>query len=159
MKRSDIIINMNDAEEHESLAGEFYGGFDKYLTTMPRIGHLGVVRVRLPSGRAGCPFHTHQVDDEVFIILEGRGTLRYGEESFPIAAGDCISCAAGTGLAHQIANTGDSDLVYLAIGGDDPNEVCTYPDSGKVMVRSVKTVGKLTKTDYFADEPMPPKVF
>jgi uncharacterized cupin superfamily protein len=91
--------------------------------------------------------------------LEGRGVLRYGDTLQPLRAGDCVSCEAGTGIAHQLANTGDEDLVYLAIGRNDPNEVCVYPDSGKVMVRSLKAVGVLTRVDYMEGEPEEPLIF
>lgn len=40
-----------------------------------------------------------------------------------------------------------------AIGRRDPHEVCTYPDSGKVMVRSLQRIGRFEGTDDLADEP------
>lgn len=79
----------------------------------------------------------------------------YGPSAKAIAS----SAPAGTGIAHQIANDSDEDLVYLSIGPHDPDEVCTYPDSGKVMVRSLKTVGQLEKLDYMAGEADRPKIF
>jgi uncharacterized cupin superfamily protein len=48
--------------------------------------------------------------------------------------------------------------VYLGIGANSPNEVCYYPDSNKVMVRSLKTVGTLTETDYMDGEPERPLI-
>jgi uncharacterized cupin superfamily protein len=114
---------------------------------------------RIRPGKSGCPFHTHELEDEVFFVLSGRGMLRYGEDIREIGVGDCISCPAGTGIAHQLANVFDEDLVFLAIGMNDPNEVCTYPDSGKVLVRALKQVGVLTPTEYEAGEPSPPKIF
>ena len=88
------------------------------------------------SGRAGAGKTTamHQLEDEVFFVLSGRGVLRYGEDVRPIRAGDCISCPAGTKIAHQIYNPHEEDLVYLAIGAFDPHDVCLYPDSGRVGV-------------------------
>ncbi len=62
-------------------------------------------------------------------------------------------------MAHQIANPFDTTLVYLAIGPRDPHEVCGYPDSGKVMVRSLGAIGVFDKTDYMAHEPTQPKIF
>ncbi len=76
-----------------------------------------------------------------------------------IRAGDCISCPAGTKIAHQIANPHDEDLIYLAIGAFDPHEVCVYPDSDKVSVRGVKMLGHVEPKQYFDDEPQPPKIF
>ena len=156
--REDIIINLDEAEEHEHLDGQYFGGYYKVLTTMEQMGHLGVNLSRVPPGRTACPFHSHQLEDEVFIVLEGRGTLRYGEDRFEIGPGDCISCEAGSGLSHQIGNTGDVDLLYLSIGYNDPNEVCTYPDSDTVMVRSLGKVGRFESTKYGDGEPVPPKI-
>ena len=49
--------------------------------------------------------------------------------------------------------------MYLSIGTNDPNEVCTYPDSGKVMVRCLKRVGVLEERAYLAGEPESPAIF
>lgn len=155
-----IVVNVEEAEEVTSLYGERFGGYYKVLTpALDRPGGLGMNLSRIPPGRTMCPFHTHQIEDEIFYILSGQGTLRYGDALLPLRAGDCIACPAGTGVAHQIANTGEEDLVYLAIGRNDPNEVCVYPDSGKVMVRSLKAVGVLTRTDYMEGEPEEPLIF
>jgi uncharacterized cupin superfamily protein len=81
------------------------------------------------------------------------------DEVREIRAGDCIACPAGTGTAHQLANPYDEDLVYLSIGRDDPNEVCTYPDNGKVYVRSLKRIGFLEVAPYMQGEPECPKIF
>jgi len=37
--------------------------------------------------------------------------------------------------------------------------VCVYPDSGKVMVRSLGAVGRLAATEYMAGEPEVPTIF
>lgn len=154
------ILNVDDAPLEGSRDTPPWGGTYQVLTPfMHAKGRdLGVVLNRMPPGHVGCPFHYHMLEDEVFYVVSGTGVLRYGEATHPLRAGDCISCPAGTGVAHQIAATGDEDLVYLAIGRTDPNEVCVYPDTGKVMVRSVRTVGYLEKTPYMQDEPDPPKI-
>jgi uncharacterized cupin superfamily protein len=154
------IVNVDDAPEQPYAAGDFWRSGDKFLTPAmrPMGGSLGVVLSRVPPGKSACPFHTHAREDEVFFILSGRGVFRYGDSIREIRAGDCISCPAGTGVAHQLANPFDTDLTYLAIGPHDPNEVCTYPDSGKVTVRSLKRVGYLQDADYHAGEPEQPVI-
>jgi len=121
-------------------------------------GRLGLVQNTLPPGSVGCPFHWHAREDEVFYVLSGRGLLRYGDQVWELRAGSCVSCPAGTGVAHQIGNPYDQDLVYLAMGPYDPHEVCGYPDNGKIMVRAVKTVGRLESLDYMDGEPDPPLI-
>ena len=155
------VVNVDQVPEIEHLVGEHWGGAYKPLTpSMDALpGRLGVSQSRLPPGRATCPFHYHQLEDEAFFVLSGRGVLRYGDDVRDIGPGDCISCPAGTKVAHQIANPFDRDLVYLAIGPNDPNEVCVYPDTGKVMIRSLDLVGHLEKKDYYAGEPDKPRIF
>ncbi|MGH1343704.1 MAG: cupin domain-containing protein [Nannocystales bacterium] len=155
----DPVVNIDDAAVEGS--GEApWGARWKVLTPHMRNagGTLGVVENTLGPGMVGCPFHWHLREDEVFVVTSGRGTLRYGEETRELRAGDCISCPAGTRVAHQIANPFDEDLVYLAIGHRDPNEVCGYPDTGKVMVRALQTVGRLAAADYMDGEPSPPTI-
>ena len=155
------VLNVANAAESVSEHGVYWGAGTRDLVPAMRAagGSLGVRNVRVPPGRTACPFHTHAIEDEVFYVLSGTGVLRYGEALHPLRAGDCVSCPAGTGVAHQLANTGDVDLVYLAIGRRDPHEVCTYPDSGKVMVRSLQTVGYLEGAPYLDGEPDVPRVF
>ena len=114
---------------------------------------------RVPSGQSACPFHTHQIDDEIFFVLSGRGILRYGEKLTEIGAGDCISCPAATGIGHQIANPYAEDLVYLAVGSNDPREVCTYPDHGTIGIRGLDLSGRIVPVQHTAADVSPPKIF
>jgi len=154
------VVNVDEVEEIGQ-TGDHWGGFDRRLTPSmrPNGGSLGVSHSRVPPGHSMCPFHHHLREDEVFFVLSGRGVLRYGDDVRVLRAGDCVSCPAGTEVAHQIANPFDEDLIYLAIGCHDPHEVCVYPDTGKVMVRGLRQVGFLQEAAYLDGEPSPPKIF
>ena len=155
-----MVVNVDELTETDRARGSFGAAYMSLTPSMvPRGGKLGINRMRLTKGRTTVPFHYHLREDEVFFILEGRGVLRYGDDVRAIRAGDCISCPAGTRIAHQIANPFDDDLVYLAIGPYDPHEVCVYPDTGKVMVRAIKQIGQLETKEYLEGEPTPPKIF
>ena len=119
------------------------------------MGHLGMNLTRVPPGQSACPFHTHQIEDEILFVISGRGVFRYGERVREIRPGDTLCCPAGSGIGHQIADPFDVDLLYLAIGMNDPNEVATYPDSGQIMVRSLQKNGFLRAADYFEGQPTP----
>ena len=94
---------------------------------------LGVNVTRVPPGKAGVPFHSHRVNDEMFYILSGRGELRLGPARHPVQAGDLIGCpAGGPETAHQLINTGTEPLLYLAMSSELDPEICEYPDSNKV---------------------------
>jgi uncharacterized cupin superfamily protein len=151
------VLNVADVEETAYDGNRYYNTRHKQLT--PRGARLGVGLNRVAPGHTACPFHSHQLEHEVFFVTAGRGVLRYGEELRVLVPGDCVYCPAGTGIAHQLANPFDEDFVYFAIGTNDPNEVCVYPDNGKVMVRALKTVGTLEKLPYLSGEPATPKIF
>jgi len=154
------VVKVERAGERSHFHGEGWGGHFRPLTPSmgPNGGALGVNWMRCPPGKAMVPFHTHLREDEAFYVLSGRGVLRYGDEVWPLEPGDCVSCPAGTGKAHQIANPYDVDLIYLAIGNHDPHEVCTYPDTGKVMVRGIKGLGRIEGQGYMDGEPDPPTI-
>jgi uncharacterized cupin superfamily protein len=160
-KRPAQVVNSDKIKEIERIIGEHWGGTYKPLTPamQSKGGSLGVNLVRVPSGRSACPFHAHQREDEVFYVMSGRGVFRYGDSLQEVGPGDCIACPAGTGIAHQLANPFEDDLTYLAIGPHDPDEVCLYPDNGKVMVRSLKRIGYLETVDYMEGEPDKPRIF
>ena len=101
----------------------------------PKIGakKLGYNLTAVPPGKRAFPFHSHRVQEEMFYVIEGTGELRIGTERFPIRAGDVIACpTGGPETAHQIANTGKTELRYLAVSTKEPTEICEYPDTGKI---------------------------
>ncbi|MEO8670669.1 MAG: cupin domain-containing protein [Tahibacter sp.] len=96
---------------------------------------LGYNLTVLPPGKAQCPFHNHHGEEEMFLILEGQGELRFGRERFPIRKHDVIACpTGGAEVAHQIINTGTTALRYLALSTVVEIETCEYPDSNKIMI-------------------------
>jgi uncharacterized cupin superfamily protein len=100
-----------------------------------RIGakKLGYNLTAVPPGKRAYLFHSHRVLEEMFYVIEGTGEVRIGTERFPIRAGDIIACpTGGPETAHQIINTGTTELKYLAVSNKDAAEICEYPDTGKI---------------------------
>jgi uncharacterized cupin superfamily protein len=160
MSDEATVVNTDEAEELALIKGRWGHAYKILTPDLRETGHgLGVNHTRLPPGCASGPFHFHMREDEVFYVLSGRGILRYGEHLREISAGDCISCPAGTKVAHQIANPFDQDLCYLAIGLHDPDEVCGYPDSGKTFARGLGQIGYFSSTKYMDGEPETPTIF
>ena len=100
---------------------------------------LGYNLTVLPPGKVQCPFHVHRGEEEMFLILDGEGELRFGDKRYPIRKHDVIACpTGGPEVAHQIINTGTTTMRYLALSTLVEVEACEYPDSGKVLVVSGK---------------------
>jgi uncharacterized cupin superfamily protein len=102
----------------------------------PLIGarKLGYRLVVVPAGKCAWPYHLHHVNEEMFFILDGSGTLRLGDARYPVRAGDVIAAPPGMGRAHQLINTSDRELRYLAVSTMEAPDVFEYPDSGKFGV-------------------------
>jgi uncharacterized cupin superfamily protein len=101
----------------------------------PKLGarDLGYSYDVIPPGKRGCPFHSHRAEEEMFFIVRGTGTLRYGNESRRVRAGDFICCpAGGPETAHQLINDSAEELAYISVSTMMPAEVCEYPDSKKI---------------------------
>ena len=134
------LYNIHEAPLEAWSQGSSFAGADVRIGPKIGVKDLGVSYSEVPPGKSGCPFHNHHVEDEIFIILEGEGTYRFGKESYPVKAGDVLGApAGGQETAHNLINTGTVPLRYYSISTMAATEVCEYPDSGKFLVSSRTT--------------------
>jgi uncharacterized cupin superfamily protein len=144
--REKLIRNFNEIELEESTRAPLYDGSRSGSVAGQRVGtvarKLGAGVDIVPPGKRSCPYHFHYAQEEMFIILEGEGTLRVAGEMIPIRAGDVIGIPPGPEYPHQIVNTSNAPLKYLSISTQEVPEVCEYPDSGKYLAYS-RTKGPL----------------
>jgi uncharacterized cupin superfamily protein len=113
----------------------------------------GLNHVVLPAGGQGAPAHCHSQEEELFVVLDGGGVLELwarGEqhaEEHPLHPGDVISRPAGTGVAHAF-RPGAQGLTYLAYGTREPNDMCFYPQLGRVSLRGLGIALRSPEIDY-----------
>lgn len=135
--RDKLIRNFNDIELKAAEKRELYEGGRFGSVAGPRAGtvarKLGAGFDIVPPGKRACPYHFHYSQEEMFIVLEGEGTLRVSGEMIPIRAGDVITIPPGPEYPHHILNTSDAPLKYLSVSTMELPEVCEYPDSGKYL--------------------------
>jgi uncharacterized cupin superfamily protein len=118
--------------------GVRYGSRYRVLSDTRNDGRkIGVSYEELPPGKQSCPFHYHLIEEEHIIALEGEATLRLGDERFALKAGDYVGFPAGQKVGHCLVNESDKPFRFIMIGDNSPNEVCVYPDSGKIMISSL----------------------
>ena len=140
----------------EVRAEEFGAGGD-VLSSRRDLGMaVGTVRtglnlVSVPPGKLGAPPHCHSAEEELFVVLEGDGTLLLGEDEHPVRAGHVVSRPAGTGVAHALRG-GPGGLTYLAYGTREANDIAFYPRSGKVSFRGVRVIARLERLEYWDGE-------
>jgi len=129
------VINIDELKLEHFEQGESFAS--QAVRVGPLLGakDLGYSYDVVPPGKRSCPFHSHRGEEEMFFIVSGTGTLRYGKETRKVRAGDFICCpTGGPETAHQIVNDSDAELAYISVSTMMPSEICEYPDSKKIGV-------------------------
>jgi uncharacterized cupin superfamily protein len=118
------------------------GGMVRPLARAAGARATGLNHVALPAGGSGAPAHCHSLEEELFVVLDGGGVLELwgrgaqAPEESPLVRGDVIARPAGSGIAHAL-RPGPEGLTYLAYGTREPNDMCFYPQSGRVALRGL----------------------
>jgi mannose-6-phosphate isomerase-like protein (cupin superfamily) len=104
--------------EIENQAGDRTPGFEARLArTHIESEHLGVSYFRFPPGYR-VPFgHRHREQEEAYVIVEGSGRMRLGDEVIALKEWDVVRVTPS--LARAI-ESGPDGLAYIAIGSDRP---------------------------------------
>jgi len=131
--RAKLIRNFNEAPLARETREPLYDSMGARLARGTAALKMGASVDVLEPGKRGCPYHLHYAQEEMFIVLEGHGTMRVAGEMLAVNAGDIVFVPPGPEYPHQMINTSDAPLKYLSISTKDMPEVCEYPDSNKVL--------------------------
>ncbi len=103
-------------------------------------GHLGARLWRLGPGQASTK-HRHRTQEELYVLLEGRGRARIGDEVLTLEPLGALVVDPGT--VRQLFNDTDDDQLWLVAGA--PQEAANtlemseeelawmYPDGPKAL--------------------------
>jgi len=107
----------------------------------------------LLPGKFSYPYHFHRNAEELFVILEGEGTLRTPKGYQTISKGDIIFFEEGSSGAHQLYNHSDDNLIYMDLCTKANIDVCEYPDSEKINILPAMDIfQKGSKVSYYTGE-------
>ncbi|EPR9348848.1 cupin domain-containing protein [Serratia marcescens] len=156
-----LIRNVERVDKRHDRRPPLYDSVGARLGTGIAADKLGASFDCVAPGMRSCPYHFHYAQEEMFIILEGSGTLRVAGEMLPIVSGDVIFIPPGPEYPHQIINTSDAPLKYLSVSTREQPELVMYPDSGKYQAMARGAGGQQvrylqrpsTSLDYWQDEP------
>ena len=156
--RPERIVNLDDLE------GE-YGGIVKYPARAAGAKDSGLNWLALPPGETGAPPHCHSLEEELFVVLDGEGTLELWSrpdpdrpeqtepvETHALRRGHVVSRPAATRIPHSF-RAGPNGMTYLAYGTREPNDMCWYPRSNKVFFRGLGVIARLELLAYSDGEP------
>jgi uncharacterized cupin superfamily protein len=88
--------------------------------------NFGVNLTRLLPGGESALLHRHSKQDEFVYILEGHPTLVTDAGETVLSPGMCAGFPAA-GIAHQLVNRTDQDVLYLEVGDRTPGDEGSYP--------------------------------
>jgi uncharacterized cupin superfamily protein len=105
--------------------------------------------------------HVHAAEEEIFVVLEGEGTLLLYEcqngcgdppAEHAVRRGSVVVRPAGSAVAHAF-RAGETGLTLLAYGERRSENITFYPRSRKVSIRGLGVVGRLELCDVWDGEP------
>jgi uncharacterized cupin superfamily protein len=153
-ERPPTIVNVQDVEP------EVRGGRRRRdLARAAGSRWTGLRVLELDRGVLSGPPHCHSAEEEIFVVLDGEGTLELTPpgkfvdelETHVVRRGSVVARPPGTGVAHAF-RAGDPGLTVLAWGTREPNDICWYPRSKKIFWRGVGVVGRIDALDYWDGE-------
>lgn len=123
------------------------------LSQLVKSEHLEFDIRLLNPGQYSFPYHFHRHAEELMVIISGSLTLRTQDGLEIINQGDLIFFEMGKSGVHQLFNHTKEPSTYLDIKTFSENDICEYPDSGKVNISHYREVfEKKSEVDYFKGE-------
>jgi uncharacterized cupin superfamily protein len=138
--RADVYVNKINVDEafwrHDPEPGKRADEVGSWADLDFEIGaeKLGYRVARLPKDDVFCPLHWHTGEEELFVVLDGNPSLRTPRGTVRLRKGDFVAFPTRESGAHKLINDGDGPCEVLMVSNVDPDDVCTYPDSHKVLI-------------------------
>jgi uncharacterized cupin superfamily protein len=134
--RTDVYVNRVNIDELEWLSDPGHGVYeaaDGEVDGMIGGAKVGCRVTRIAPGKAYCPLHWHAAEEELFLVLSGTPSLHTLRGVWSLRKGDFIAFPTRSSGAHKIVNDGGETCEIVLIANTSPIEICSYPDSRKVL--------------------------
>ena len=150
-QRPATIVALDDLPAEDFTGGGDVVAVRRELGDTLESRRIGVGHIVVAPGALSGPPHCHAAEEELFVVLDGSGTLLLGDAEHPVRAGSVVARPPGTGVAHAF-RAGDAPLTLLAFSTREPNDIVFFPRSGKVGLRGIKARFFVTQVDYWDGE-------
>ncbi|HEV8687478.1 MAG TPA: cupin domain-containing protein [Gaiellaceae bacterium] len=141
--RPERIVNVEDAKGDEWRAGDDMGALTKELAGKRSV-LAGLNLDIVPPGLLNTAPHFHSAEEEVFVVIDGEGTLLLGDEEHPVRRGHVVARPPGTKVAHAFRG-GDTGITVLLYGTREPNDMTYYPRSDVFALRGIGLLGRVER--------------
>lgn len=89
--------------------------------------NFGVNLTKLAPGGESALLHRHSKQDEFVYVLQGEPILVTDTEEVSLSPGMCAGFPA-QGVAHQLVNRSDEEVVFLEVGDRTSGDEGSYPN-------------------------------
>lgn len=136
--------------------GKRFTGQDKEVASHFNAQHLGFHLEILNPKCFSSPYHYHEKEVELVIVIKGEAIVRQNNQFKKIKAMDLIFFPTGLNYVHQIYNHSEEPLQYFVLSNKAPDDVCHYPDSNKKLEKNKRLITQNgVEVDYWKDEEDP----
>jgi len=90
---------------------------------------VGISLMRLKPGEGASYVHRHKVQEEVFVVLKGTGTLQLDGRRHKVPEGTVVR--VGPTVYRAMGNTSRRDVVYMILGAIPPKN---FPKGGRTLL-------------------------
>ena len=160
-ERPERIVNVDDVAVQEVRRGSVASDW-RDLGRAAGSERTGLKHVTVLPGMLSVAPHCHGAEEEIFVVLEGEGTLELTPSpealddavettAFAVRRGSTVSRRPGTRISHTF-RAGSGGLTLLAYGTRVANDIVYYPRSGKVFLRGVGLIARVEPLGYWDGE-------
>ncbi len=109
------IVNLKELENKATEGGSTLEA--RFARSEMGSDHIGVSHFRYAPDRRSSSGHTHREQEEVYVVLDGSGSVKLDDELVDVGPWDVVRVAPGTFRGFA---AGPDGLELLAIGSDRP---------------------------------------
>ncbi len=150
------ILSETGMDASESVfSGEDQGCYTRFIGAVLGPGRGFTSTYEIPDGRSYSRLHSHSAVDELYVVMEGSGHLRFNGHLVEIKKGTVISKPTGPDASSQIlADMGEKlkilDIEIWADPRRESKDLIIYPDHKEILLRGTGW-GNMIQTDNVAD--------
>jgi mannose-6-phosphate isomerase-like protein (cupin superfamily) len=131
---AQVVPKAVDISTDACLYKPLFGAGDAEASIARGVARYGEVTLA-PGG--GCKPANYPAEEQVYVILEGSGTLHYGTQTSPLKKHDFMYLPAG--VEHWVANTSTAPVKFFVMGFRVP---AGTPPPEKLMIANYDDVAK-----------------
>lgn len=116
---SYATCNLNEAENVAPKYGMDGMGEARFVREALGAERIGLAHYRMKPGQRVGFGHRHGESEEMYVVLEGAGRFKVGDEIVDVGTMDTVYCPPSTMREWE---AGDGGMVVLAFGAHDDDE-------------------------------------